>query len=65
MGTCNFCMPNDTNTCSAVHPTEHWNCTRDTGHSGSHVACGTDSHNIAQWSDEEQKAVGGSTEDAS
>jgi hypothetical protein len=39
--------------CSAA--SRNWICTRPNGHSGDHVACGTDEHNMFSWPQETTK----------
>lgn len=39
--------------CSAA--SRNWLCTRPNGHSGDHVACGTDEHNMFSWPQETTK----------
>jgi len=52
--TCDYCVESG-RWCGAVYPMypkPPFGCTREKGHSGPHVACGTWGHEIEEWSDD-------------
>jgi hypothetical protein len=51
---CKYCSDlwDDAAACASVQPGRpHYDCTRNKGHQGDHVACGVVSHSIARWSE--------------
>ncbi|MCO4819812.1 MAG: hypothetical protein KC517_09320 [Bacteroidetes bacterium] len=46
--TCEFCVSAG-DYCKNEHKYPRWVCTREPGHSGDHIACGTTTHNLYRW----------------
>lgn len=54
---CPLCDTKDKEVCTATGPTKFMNlnfmCTREAGHSGDHIACGSYTHRVAIWVNQE------------
>lgn len=46
---CKYCTKDWAKVCKERHPKTNYGCTREEGHKGPHVACGTMSHSIKRW----------------
>jgi hypothetical protein len=52
---CDYCKDDDYPACKATnkHDKYEFQCTRDEGHTGKHVACGITDHELEVWDNEE------------